>query len=93
MRQPASYFPKTTAKEIHKWHANRPRKLNVLDILTDHLSVGQIKAFQSLPYRFPAAFGTVETRRKTLGILVHKSMYLFWYALSNRLYSPASTLP
>ena len=53
MRKTAPHFPKGIAERANKRHTDRPRKFDILDILADHLPVGQVKALQSLPGRVP----------------------------------------
>jgi hypothetical protein len=62
VRQAPSYFPQFAAKRAHQGHANRPRKLDILDICADDLSILCLQASKPLPRRLPSAIGAIKPR-------------------------------
>jgi len=59
-RQAAPYFPQFMSKRSNERHSDRPRKLNVLDILAAHFPVLHIETLLPPAHRFPASVGAVE---------------------------------
>jgi hypothetical protein len=53
-RQIAANFPKAFAERTAQRHSDRPRKLNVLDILANNLAVFILQCLEPFPNRLAA---------------------------------------
>jgi hypothetical protein len=61
--QLAANFPETGAEGAAKRHADRPRELHILDVLTDELSIFDIELLEPLANRLSARAKRIEVRR------------------------------
>jgi hypothetical protein len=72
-------------------HADRPGKLNLLDVLADRLPVLRLKLLQSFTHRLFATIKAVEACRQALKSRTHRLLYQFWYRWSIAINTGAKT--
>jgi hypothetical protein len=66
MQLAAPYFPQLAPERTDQRHANRPRKLDVLDVFADHFPVFGLKTLQPFAHWLASIIGAVEACRDAL---------------------------
>ena len=74
MRQPAADFPYIPTEGSHQRHADRPRKLDILDIFADDPTIGVVQALQPFPHWFAPRIGVIKPCWQPFETCVHQSV-------------------